>query len=262
MELFKFPTGETHCKISEYGDYLFIPMNDYLDGKQNLNDYFMTVMMAADIFRRRGELFNIFLPYLPYSRQDRPTTPEEPFSLKVIGDMLNTIPYSKLFTLDVHSDVAYGCVRDLVNIGVDQIWRDLPKNKTLIIPDQGAFKKLSKIAGEFNDSVIAVKKRDMSTGRLEIVAVVGDVEFKDCIIVDDICDGGGTFIQLAEYLYGSGATSVELAVTHGIFTKGTMPLFDAGIKKIYTTDSFYKGNDSRIKVVHTCQQFMKEVFYD
>ncbi len=266
---FKFPTGEAHVKIDRAGrNQLFVPMQD------NLNDYIMMVLLAADVFKKSGSYkvegnfkganrfsttiinspFDVLLPYLPYSRQDRPTSSREPFSLKVLGDLLRTTGCSRVITLDVHSDVAYGCIDNLVNIDVGSIWvdffaKDVKSGKSLVIPDQGAFKKLNKYSDHFSGTILGIKERNPANGHLTLSNLIGDIKGKDCLIIDDICDGGGTFILLAKELLGRGAKTVELAVTHGVFSKGVDCLFDSGISKIYTTDSFAQTDKVQVRSV-------------
>ena len=238
MNLFKFPTGEAHCKLDGTDDVLCLPM------QPNLNDYLMTILLACDANHRarNGTPFDLSLPYLPYSRQDRPTSRVEPFSLKVVGAMLNAAPCRRIYTLDVHSDVAFACVDRLVNVPQSHVvlpaLGDRARDMMLVIPDQGAVKKATAYAASFAGVATALKHRDTATGRLEIEGLLGDVEARDCLIADDICDGGGTFIMLTDYLHRKGAKSIGLAVTHGIFTQGLEPLFAAGIEAVYTTDSF------------------------
>lgn len=242
---FKFPAGEVHCKIDS-NPYKAMPEMIYRPflRTDNLNDYLISCLFEADVKHyQTGWSPALFLPYLPYSRQDRRTSGHEPFAIKVIGNLLNTAPLKNVITLDIHSDVAYACINNLVCISPLQIWkstlRDIGvKDKTLVIPDAGAFKKLESFSPMFGNTVVALKHRNTDTGRLEVKHVVGEVEGKHCIIVDDICDGGMTFILLANELYARGAKRVDLMVTHGIFSKGFAPLWSAGIGKIYTTDSF------------------------
>ena len=242
-EFFKFPAGEVHVKDSrpslDHGP-IFVP----IDG-DNLSDWIMKILLLTNIKRRQGHRLELYIPYLPYSRQDRPTSPNEPFSLQVIGDIINAQGYQKVYTLDVHSDVAHGCIRNLVNIPVDFIVHEFPNNTNfrdcvLVIPDQGAYKRLQKMAPLFKGVAVALKHRDTETGKLRIDALHGDVYGEHCLIVDDICDGGGTFVMLAELLEEKGAAKVDLFVTHGIFSKGVEL---ERIDEIYTTNSFREVND-------------------
>lgn len=233
VKYFQFPTGEMHCKGELCGDLLYISFNR----EYSINDYIMQILLAASVHKPKI----LFLPYLPYSRQDRPNPEDrtEPLSLKVMGNLLNSANFEKVITLDVHSDAAFSCVNNLVNIPIEYIIPShLASEQTLVIPDIGAQKRLKRCLSSFKDHVIALKDRDMNTGMVTINGLIGDVYGKSCFIVDDICDGGATFIQLAQVLKEKGATSVELFVTHGVFTKGTQRLRVAGINRIHTTDSF------------------------
>ena len=247
----KFPTGEVNCKFLQGGDDIIC-----MPTMENINDYFMTAVLACEANNRArcGKPFDLFLPYLPYSRQDRLTSMVEPFSLKVIGKILNQTGASAIFTLDAHSDVSMACIDNLINVQQSCFIRMLLpsldyKKYTLIVPDQGASKKSKDYRHLFNNTVTCIKHRDTETGALSIEGIVGEVQDRNCIIMDDICDGGGTFILLAKELYRKGARTVALAVTHGIFTKGLRPLLDAGITKKYTTDSFENVNGEYKEVV-------------
>lgn len=237
----QFPAGEVHAKDLHYDAHpgiMHVPFNASDEEEVSLNDWIFKILMATDIKRRAGHKFDLFLPYLPYSRQDRVTSLLEPFALKVLGDILNAQEYRQIYTLDVHSDVAGACIENLVNIPVDfMVLHQVPdlSDKILVVPDQGASKRLYKLGVDFKGKVTAIKHRDTATGMLSIEAVCGEVAGEDCLIVDDICDGGGTFVLLAEELRKRGAASVDLFVTHGIFSKGVEL---EGIDRIYTTNSY------------------------
>lgn len=243
FDFFNFPAGEVHAK---HNNPIFINRPIYIKKTGSLSDYIFQVLLAADIHKRRHSETHVFFPYLPYSRQDRLTSKDEPFSLKVLADILNSQGYDNIYSFDVHSDVAQALIPNLVNIGLEFIFSVLMpkdiikeiKTKTLVVPDQGAYKRLLPIQKHFSDTVIAIKNRNTDDGKLEMKGIMGDVQGKDCFIVDDICDGGGTFILLANELYKHGAQSVSLYVTHGVFSKGYEPLINAGIQQIITTNSY------------------------
>lgn len=235
LEFFKFPTGEVHFMGKIDKNLLYVPYKREV----TINDWIMQIMLASS--SRPG--LELFIPYLPYSRQDRPTSNQEPFSLKVLGQILNTGKFKKVYTLDAHSDVAYGCIDNLTSIPISFILgemytHDYFNDQVLIIPDQGAYKKLNKCSHMFSSVATAIKERDTATGHLTLKHLIGDVEGKYCSIIDDICDGGGTFTALAKELKARGAKIIDLHVTHGIFTKGAKVLFDSGISMVHTTNSF------------------------
>ncbi len=109
-----------------------------------------------------------------------------------------------------------------------------------VSPDAGANKKTMELSKYFNHSnfLRADKNRNLHTGEILETVVYGVIP-PEVIIADDICDGGRTFIELAKVLKAKGAKKVYLYVTHGIFSKGTKPLLDAGIDTIFTTNAYY-----------------------
>jgi ribose-phosphate pyrophosphokinase len=250
LDYFKFPTGEMHYKNLPFRGVVHVPY----DRKHTINDHLMLLLLAGN------ENHSLFIPYLPYSRQDRPME-GQPFSLKTVGRMINSVGFTSVLTLDVHSDVAFGCIDRLRVIPVNKIfdvffYPDIYAT-TLVVPDQGASKRLKDLSGRFGDVVTCIKERDTSTGRVEIKHVAGSVINKNCLIVDDICDGGATFIQIAQDLKKRGASNIDLFVTHGVFTKGLQVLLDAGIRKVYTTDSFSQESHPQLKVI-SCQKILED----
>ena len=183
--------------------------------------------------------------YLPYARQDRVMDTGESFSLIVFAQLINSANFSQVHVLDPHSDVGPALLNNCVihsNLSyVEWAVKDINSALTLIVPDAGARKKADKLAQDitFSKVVQAGKTRDTRTGALKGFEVYADdLEGKDCIIVDDICDGGGTFIGLAKELKAKNAGKLYLFVTHGIFSKGVDVLTEH-FEHIYTTDSVY-----------------------
>lgn len=205
-------------------------------------DDLLKVLLCADALSRQGETPGFFIPFLPCARQDRVVRRGEALSLACILAVLRTAVTGKLYTFDCHSPVAEILDSNLVNLSPQtfhaRVLETFETPPTLVIPDAGASKRLGKLA-ERLPSVQAIKMRDKT---VTSVTVFGDVLDRHCLIVDDICDGGGTFEKLAVELYAKGAASVRLAVSHGLFTRGLRPLWEAGIKKIYTTDSWLSTN--------------------
>lgn len=275
----RYPFGEVHPLAQNFilqrfrydgmplPDVLYLPYEGAPD--VSLNDWFMAVLLMCEARRSMNNLpFDLILPYLPYSRQDRRTKFGEPFSLKVIGKMLNQCGAARIITLDAHSDMAAGLIDNLVNVPQKLIWRGrIHDNYTLILPDYGAFKKSIDYAEAFAGYAIAIKTRDTDTGRVEIRSLVPsregmDLRDRDCMILDDLCDGGATFIQLAEVLYEKhGVRKVDLSVTHGGFTKGLEPLREAGIQVIQTTNSLPQNHPEGSIYIQDIIEILKENQY-
>lgn len=225
-ESFKFPAGEIGIRVTEYQD-----SSDIRADIKNSDDV-MTLLLLCDSLRRmNADISTIYFGYLPYGRQDRVCNNGESFSLKVFADLINSIGARHVVIVDPHSDVTPALINNCrVFYPIDPI-RKLLTGKTLICPDAGAEKRIAKLKTPY---VLATKNRDTKTGEITGTTVhTNSLANQTCIIIDDICDGGRTFIELAKVLRSKGASVVELYVSHGIFSKG-LEVFDGLIDKIYT----------------------------
>ena len=192
----------------------------------------------------RVETINVFLPYFPGARQDRVMVTGEALTVKVYANILNSLSLNRITIFDPHSEVTPALLNNCEVITnhrfIQKVLSKMNKEVLLISPDRGALKKIYKVS-EFLGGISVVecsKKRNVKNGQLEGFKVYeGDLGGKECLIVDDICDGGGTFIGLAEELKKKNAGDLYLAVSHGIFSKGTEKLNNI-FKKVFTTDSF------------------------
>lgn len=210
---------------------------------------FMALCQVAEIVRRNGATaVNVVYPYFPYARQDRPTQRHEPFSLKTFASLVNSQGFDSVLMLDPHSDVAPGLIeRSRVIpqwvIAARAIPHDLQKDPTVMFvsPDAGAYKKLTQLISSDGRICIGAKIRGYDGGiaSMQVFSPV-DLEGRTCVIVDDIADGGRTFIELAQRLRSMGAVNIRLYVTHGIFCRGFYEL-SKNIDAIYTTNSVYRG---------------------
>lgn len=223
------------------------------------SDSIMAVLLATDALRRsypNNDGIELTMPYLPYARQDRVCNTGEALSIRVFADLINSQNYRSVEVHDAHSDVGPALIDRCTNVCVSEIltwwiFRDLHKDSILISPDAGSNKKVEKISRAFDrDGFIrADKTRDTKTGEITGTKVYGDVMGKNCLIVDDICDGGRTFIALAKELRAEGAKHVSLYVTHGIFSNGLDELYKV-MDHIITTQSFCELQDTdRLKVL-------------
>lgn len=210
----------------------------------NTSEDFMRLLLATDALRTLGaEKIHVFIPYLPYARQDRVMETGEAFSLRVFADMINTQGYASVTVYDAHSDVGPALIRRCVNLTNHAFVANVLAGKTdyvVVSPDAGAFKKVYKVCeaiGYTASPVVCNKARAHGGAIADIVVSVDDFEGKDVFIVDDICDGGRTFIALASALKQKNAGTVNLIVSHGILSYGEEPLRTGGVDHIYATDS-------------------------
>jgi ribose-phosphate pyrophosphokinase len=249
---FTFSGGEPHIKINPDFD-----VKEEITITPRLNSFndLGLLCLTVDALRRMDvKIINLFIPYFPAARQDRVMIKGEPLSVKVYADIINAMQLEKVFVFDAHSEVTPALVNNCEVIPnhtfIQTVIKSIGNDVKLISPDGGALKKIYKVS-EFLGGVDVVecsKSRDVKTGRLSGFKVYeDDLQGKDCLIVDDICDGGGTFVGLAEELKNKNAGKLYLAVSHGIFNKG-FEVLDC-FEKIFTTNSFKDFEDKRVEVV-------------
>lgn len=181
------------------------------------------------------------MPYFPYARQDKPVSNTSTFAVRTFVSILDNLGIDDIMTYDVHSDIPKSLfvrtrfhnhlpdeeIGDLADkLGVDLI----------CFPDKGAETRYAKIIGR--PYIVMNKVRNQLTGELQMkgiqspeddLIITGD----KILIVDDLCDGGGTFILAANELYSLGVSKVYLYTSHGLYTKGLTPLREAGIIRIF-----------------------------
>lgn len=191
------------------------------------SDDLIDLLLITDALRSKfNNKINLDILYFPYARQDRRVNEGEPHSLKVIGKMINSCNFNRVTVCDAHSDVLEAVLNNVRIIPQEYYASSIiPTDKVdvLLAPDAGASKKIYKLAKIINKPVIiANKERDLTTGKV-LRSVISDydrfqMQGKNVWIVDDICDGGASFLELAKVLHGH--KTLNLYVTHGIFSKG------------------------------------------
>lgn len=249
-----FGGGEPHLYVAEFphrkDDEVIIKLK--FQSSEDIMNLLLLNNVVENIYRGKNFHKMLWCEYLPFSRQDRITSINEPFSLKVITDLINSLKFDEVVTIDNHSDVAEALLWNNRNVPQYEATTGNVKlltfsYDTICAPDAGAIKKVTKFRKELNPQatlVTANKVRDLITGEITGTEIWGDVNDKKVLIVDDICDGGRTFIELAKVLYEAGAKEVGLLVTHGIFSRGVEPLQEAGIKDIMTLNDLRKQDVS------------------
>ncbi len=233
------------------------PDTVYLTANITSSDDLMGVMLTVDAIRRVNPAVRIRLtiPYFPYARQDRVCNPGESLSVAVVAGMINSLKLEMVSIADPHSDVTPALINNVhvmslaytfdharcaANISTD--------DRVIFAPDQGAYKKVLELAKlhKFAGFGYASKERDPQTMEIKKVTINGDVSGKNVLVVDDICDGGRTFLELGKQLREQGAARIELYVTHGIFSYGIDQLCEL-YDKVYTTNSFHRDGAEKYK---------------
>lgn len=240
FEHFLFAGGEPHIRINPNFDK---SKNVTVTHRLNSFNDLGLLCLAVDALQRLGaKLGTLVIPYFPAARQDRVMVKGEALSVKVYAQIINTLNFEKVLVFDPHSDVTPAVLANCEVISnhafIQRVIGATGNDVVLISPDGGALKKIYKTS-EFLGGIEVVecsKSRDIKTGKLTgFKAYTDNLHQKACLIVDDICDGGGTFVGLAKELQNKNAGKLYLAVSHGIFSQGFQNL--KCFERIFTTDS-------------------------
>jgi ribose-phosphate pyrophosphokinase len=267
---FQFPDGQPHCEfdpnaLREAAQKEPIDVVAAIKSGDDLLNVALAIE-AIDSALKEAKLFfplTLNISYLLGARMDRRIAAGQPASLAVVASLLNASLRASVFSgvrvLDPHSPVTLSALSQaealypdaLVAFALLHIKRDEGQTPVVVIPDAGAVARTNGILSRLKaDNRIArcSKKRDSQTGKLSGFQLdEGDVSGRVALIVDDICDGGGTFAGIAKVLREHGAAKVYLCVTHGIFSKG---IEIDGINGVFSTDSYYMSDQAGYEVSH------------
>lgn len=214
------------------------------------------LLLLTDALKRAGAVnIDLLMPYFPGARQDRLCNPGEPLSVKVYASLINAQQFSRVTLFDPHSDVSPALL-DNVNViknhaFVKDVVSNLGNDITLISPDAGANKKIFELSAFLGGVPVvrADKIRDVRDGKIIATEVFADnLHGATCVIVDDICAGGRTFIELAKKLKQKGAEKIVLLVSHYEGSANEDALRQSGIDKVYCTDSLHVTGSDFISV--------------
>lgn len=195
---------------------------------------FMAILQIGMLLETAGGL-NITLkaPFFPYARQDKRISNDATFAKETIVRHLKAAGYTRVETFDLHSKQSMA----VMSYPPTEFHKSILNHDFICYPDAGAMNRYIMN----HPSIYAEKVRNQSTGVIESLKLNMKADHtlqnKTVLIVDDLCDGGATFINLAKELQKHNPTAIDLAVSHGLFTKGKQILHDAGIRNIYTTNS-------------------------
>ena len=239
-----FSDGEISVEIEEnvrgQDVYIIQPLCD------PVNNNLMEVLIMADALKRSSvERISVVLPYFGYSRQDRRArSARVPITAKVVANMLTGMGVERLLTIDLHADQIQG----FFDIPVDNVYAtplflaDIHKqnynNLIVVSPDVGGVVRARALAKQLNCDLAIVDKRRPEANVSEVMQIIGDIDTKCCIIVDDICDTAGTLCHAADALKDEGASSVYAYITHPIFSgKADQNIKESTIDGIIVTDT-------------------------
>ena len=243
VEVQRFSDGEINVNITESvrGQDIFIIQPTCAPANDNL----MELLIIVDALKRSSAgTINAVIPYYGYARQDRKAAPRVPISAKLVADMLETAGVQRVITIDLHASQIQG----FFNIPVDHLtgsvlFVDYIKNKNLpnpIIasPDVGGVARARTYAAKLGYDLVIVDKKREKANVSEVMNIIGDVDGRDVIILDDMVDTAGTLTKAADVLKSKGATSVMACCTHGVLSG---PAFDrienSSLDELVVTDT-------------------------
>ncbi len=244
--LARFSDGEIRVQIKESirGDDVFI-----IQSTNPPSDNLMELLLLIDAAKRASaSRVTAVIPYFGYARQDRKDQPRVPISAKLIANLLQVAGADRVITLDLHADQIQGFFDIPVdNLYATPIFKEFfttrrtmdPDEYMIVAPDVGATKRARLMARYFGNLPLAlVDKRRPEPNHAEVVNIIGNVEGKKLLIIDDIIDTGRTVAVASEALLDAGATEVRVAATHGLFSGHAKEILDRSpIKEIVITDS-------------------------
>ena len=190
------------------------------------NDNLMELLVCIDALRRASaRRITAVLPYFGYARQDRKPGPRTPISAKLVANLIATAGANRVLTMDLHA----GQIQGFFDIPTDNLYsgpvftREIAEkygdeNLVMVSPDVGGVVRTRALAKRLNADLAIIDKRRERAGMSEVMNIIGDVDGRTCVIVDDIVDSAGTLCNAADALKNAGATRVLAYVTHGVLS--------------------------------------------
>ncbi len=226
--LAQFANGETHCKFSESvrgSDVFIVQSHGELDGR-SVNDAIMEHLIMVDAARRASaKRITAVMPFYGYGRQDRKAEGREPITARLVADIFKAAGTDRVVSVDLHSGQIQGFFNGPVDhltampVLVDRL-RGYGDDLVVVSPDAGRVKVAERYAQQLHADLAIVHKRRLKgvKNMAEAKDIVGQVEGRTCVLIDDMIDTAGTICQAAELLIERGAASVTAAATHGVFS--------------------------------------------
>jgi ribose-phosphate pyrophosphokinase len=210
------------------------------------NDHLMELLIITDALRRSSaRRITAVIPYFGYARQDRRASGRTPISAKLVANLITHAGVDRVLTLDLHA----GQIQGFFDIPTDNLFgaplmsRDIKdrldyRNAMVVSPDVGGVVRARALAKRIDAPLAIVDKRRDRPGESEVMNIIGSVEGRSCILLDDIVDSGGTLVNAAEALLEQGAREVYAYITHGVLSGGAVArIANSKLKELVITDS-------------------------
>ena len=266
--LTRFADGEIFCEINQNirGEDVFIIQSTCNPANDNL----MELLILIDACKRASAgRITAVMPYYGYGRQDRKPAARTPISAKLVANMIQASGADRVLTMDLHA----GQIQGFFDIPLDDLRakplfvKDLKKrpmvsngNALIVSPDAGGVPRARSLAKELNLDIAIIDKRRDKANESEAMNVIGNVKGKQCIIVDDIVDTGGTLVKAADALLKSGAEEVQAYITHGVLSNGGMQTInESSMGGLTITDSIPQYDNKKVKLLSVGKLFSEAI---
>ena len=248
----RFADGEIYVEINENirGNSIFVIQSISTPANDNL----MELLICIDALRRSSaKNITAVIPYFGYARQDRKVVPRTAISAKLVSNLITNAGAHRIVTVDLHA----GQIQGFFDIPVDNLFstpifskhiKKYISNKNIICvaPDVGGVERARALGQKLNVGLAIVDKRRSAPGKSKVMNIIGNVKGKNCLLVDDIIDSGGTIVNAAKALKEKGAKDVYVYVTHGVLSGNAVEqINNSKIKKLILTDTI--DNSNKIK---------------
>lgn len=264
LELKRFSDGEIWAKYGENirGGDIFI-IQSTIPPAENLVELLITIDAAR---RASAKRITAVIPYFGYARQDRKDQPRVSITAKLVANLITVSGADRIMTMDLHAAQIQG----FFDIPFDHLYgstifinkfESLRSNLVVVSPDVGGIKVARSYAKRLQANLVVIDKRRPIQNQAEVVNIIGSVEGKDVLIVDDLIDTAGTFVGAIAALKQHGARDIYGAITHPLLSgKAIERIESSELKKLYVSDSIpFKGHSEKIQVVSASEIFSEAI---
>src|SRR6204780_3368766 len=255
----------TGCHVRRFADLeIFVEILENVRGRDTFiiqstsyptNDNLMELLIMIDALRRASaQRITAVMPYFGYARQDRKPGPRSPISAKLVANLITRAGADRVLTVDLHA----GQIQGFFDIPTDNLFsaptmvrdiqdRGIVRNVMVVSPDVGGVVRARAFAKRLDAPLAIVDKRRERAGESEVMNIIGNVRGRNCVLLDDIVDSGGTLCNAADALLDQGALSVSAYITHGVLSGGAVARISSSrLKELVLTDTIQPTEAVRV----------------
>jgi ribose-phosphate pyrophosphokinase len=264
VEFKRFSDGEIWVKYGENirGSDVYI-----IQSTNPPADNILELLIMIDAAKRASaKRITAVIPYFGYSRQDRKDQPRVSITAKLVANLITTAGADRVMTMDLHASQIQG----FFDIPLDHLYgssvftgllEGISDNLVVVSPDVGGIKMARAYARRLHASLVLIDKRRPKPNTSEVVNIIGNVDGKDILLVDDLIDTAGTFVGAISALKKQGARRIFGAITHPVFSGDAVKkIHDSELEILYVSDTIrFKGNSDKIKVITASEMFAEAI---